>query len=70
VASVTFDRVSKVFDNGFRAVGDLDLQIEDGEFMVLVGPSDARRVAAPFDTCPAGRIQLSPLGCAVGGSIV
>src|SRR5688500_12649621 len=25
VASVTFDRVSKVYDNGFRAVDELDL---------------------------------------------
>jgi multiple sugar transport system ATP-binding protein len=36
---VTFDNVSKVYDNGFRAVDALDLQIRDGEFMVLVGPS-------------------------------
>ena len=43
MASVTFDGVSKVYDNGFRAVDDLDLEISDGEFMVLVGPSGAAR---------------------------
>jgi len=46
VASVTFDGVSKVYDNGFRAVDELDLQIEDGEFMVLVGPSGCGKTTA------------------------
>src|SRR4051812_28114864 len=46
VASVTFDGVSKVYDNGFRAVDDLDLQIRDGEFMVLVGPSGCGKTTA------------------------
>jgi multiple sugar transport system ATP-binding protein len=46
VASVTFDRVSKVYDNGFRAVDDLDLEIRDGEFMVLVGPSGCGKTTA------------------------
>ena len=46
MASVTFDRVSKVYDNGFRAVDDLDLEIRDGEFMVLVGPSGCGKTTA------------------------
>src|SRR3954468_19919913 len=46
LASVTFDGVSKVYDNGFRAVDALDLQIEDGEFMVLVGPSGCGKTTA------------------------
>ncbi|HWT26278.1 MAG TPA: sn-glycerol-3-phosphate ABC transporter ATP-binding protein UgpC [Solirubrobacteraceae bacterium] len=46
MASVTFDGVSKVFDNGFRAVDHLDLQIRDGEFMVLVGPSGCGKTTA------------------------
>jgi multiple sugar transport system ATP-binding protein len=46
VASVTFDRVSKVYDNGFRAVDALDLEIRDGEFMVLVGPSGCGKTTA------------------------
>src|ERR671911_3155172 len=46
MASVTFDRVSKVYDNGFRAVDDMDLEIRDGEFMVLVGPSGCGKTTA------------------------
>src|SRR5919201_6442385 len=39
MAEVTFDRVSKVYPDGYRAVNDVNLDIRDGEFMVLVGPS-------------------------------
>src|SRR4051812_24317366 len=46
VATVTFEGVSKVYDNGFRAVDNLDLQIEDGEFMVFVGPSGCGKTTA------------------------
>jgi multiple sugar transport system ATP-binding protein len=46
MSSVTFDGVSKVYDNGFRAVDDLDLEIGDGEFMVLVGPSGCGKTTA------------------------
>ena len=46
MASVTFDGVSKVYDNGFRAVDSLDLEIRDGEFMVLVGPSGCGKTTA------------------------
>jgi multiple sugar transport system ATP-binding protein len=46
MSSVTFDGVSKVYDNGFRAVDDLDLEIRDGEFMVLVGPSGCGKTTA------------------------
>src|SRR5512144_3047897 len=38
MATVTFDHVWKRFGD-FAAVKDLQLEIQDGEFMVLVGPS-------------------------------
>src|SRR5512141_3101321 len=38
MATVTFDHVWKKFGD-FAAVRDLSLEIQDGEFMVLVGPS-------------------------------
>jgi len=31
--------VTKVYPNGFEAVHGLDLQVDDGELMVVVGPS-------------------------------
>ncbi len=39
MAGVTLKGVTKEYDNGFKAVDDLDLDIEDGEFLVMVGPS-------------------------------
>jgi multiple sugar transport system ATP-binding protein len=43
---VTFDRVAKVYPDGTRAVSDMSLEIEDGEFMVLVGPSGCGKTTA------------------------
>ena len=40
MATVTFDKASRVYPGMTRkAVDDLDLEIADGEFLVLVGPS-------------------------------
>ncbi len=39
MAGVVLKNVNKIFDNGFHAVHDLNLELHDGEFMVLVGPS-------------------------------
>ena len=38
MAEVTFDGVSKIYPDGTRAVDSFDLEVLDGEFMVLVGP--------------------------------
>jgi multiple sugar transport system ATP-binding protein len=46
VAGVTFQGVAKVYPDGTRAVNDLSLEIEDGEFMVLVGPSGCGKTTA------------------------
>ncbi|AUH33365.1 sn-glycerol-3-phosphate import ATP-binding protein UgpC [Paracoccus tegillarcae] len=39
MASITLDNVGKVYPDGTRAIGGVDLDIADGEFIVLVGPS-------------------------------
>jgi multiple sugar transport system ATP-binding protein len=40
MASVTFDKATRLYPGGTRpAVDKLDLEISDGEFLVLVGPS-------------------------------
>ena len=39
MAEMRLSGVSKVYPNGFRAVNDVNLDIADGELLVLVGPS-------------------------------
>jgi multiple sugar transport system ATP-binding protein len=39
MATVSLEQITKVYTNGFEAVRGIDLDIADGEFMVLVGPS-------------------------------
>ena len=39
MAEITLDGLGKIYPDGTRAVGDFDLAIGDGEFLVLVGPS-------------------------------
>jgi multiple sugar transport system ATP-binding protein len=39
MAEITMEGLGKIYPDGTRAVGDVDLTIEDGEFLVLVGPS-------------------------------
>jgi len=39
MAQVTLQQIRKVYANGYEAVKGIDLDIHDGEFMVLVGPS-------------------------------
>ena len=46
MASVTLDKINKLYENGFHAVHDLDLEIADGEFLVLVGPSGCGKTTA------------------------
>ncbi|MBM7703104.1 ABC transporter ATP-binding protein [Metabacillus iocasae] len=36
---ITFKHVSKVYEDGTKAVDDVDLEIKDGEFFVFIGPS-------------------------------
>ena len=43
MAEVAFNEVDKVYENGVHAVQDLSLDIRDGEFLVLVGPSGCGR---------------------------
>ncbi|HVV57833.1 MAG TPA: sn-glycerol-3-phosphate ABC transporter ATP-binding protein UgpC [Gaiellaceae bacterium] len=46
MAQVAFDGVSKIYPDGTRAVNHIDLDIRDGEFMVLVGPSGCGKTTA------------------------
>jgi multiple sugar transport system ATP-binding protein len=46
VAGVSFEGVSKVYPDGTRAVNHMDLEVQDGEFVVLVGPSGCGKTTA------------------------
>jgi multiple sugar transport system ATP-binding protein len=39
VAAIAFEHVEKVYPGGTRAIVDLNLEVADGELLVLVGPS-------------------------------
>jgi multiple sugar transport system ATP-binding protein len=43
---VTFEGIGKIYPDGTRAVSGMDLEIPDGEFMVLVGPSGCGKTTA------------------------
>jgi multiple sugar transport system ATP-binding protein len=63
MARIEYDSVTKVYDDGTKAVEDLDLPIEDGELMVLVGPSGcgkttALRMLAGLEEISDGEIRI------------
>ncbi len=63
MARVEFAGVTKDFGDGVRAVDNLDLAIDDGEFTVLVGPSGcgkttALRMTAGLEAISAGTISI------------
>jgi multiple sugar transport system ATP-binding protein len=39
MAEITLNNISKIYPDGYHAVAAVDLEIADGEFMILVGPS-------------------------------
>ncbi len=39
MAEIVLDKVTKEYPDGAKAVSDVDLEIADGEFIILVGPS-------------------------------
>lgn len=62
-ASVTFDAVSKRYDDEIVAVEEFDAQIEDGEFVTIVGPSGSGkstllRMIAGLESITSGDIQI------------
>ncbi len=63
MAGITFDDVTKVYGDGHRAVSDLNLDVKDGEFVVLVGPSGcgkttALRMIAGLEEISDGQIRI------------
>ncbi|HEY5709446.1 MAG TPA: sn-glycerol-3-phosphate ABC transporter ATP-binding protein UgpC [Solirubrobacterales bacterium] len=63
MAEIALDDVTKVFPDGYEAVKEMDLEIEDGEFMILVGPSGcgkstALRMIAGLEDISRGEVRI------------
>ena len=63
MATVSLRKVEKEYDNGFKAVHGVDLDIHEGEFMVFVGPSGCAksttlRMIAGLEAITGGEIKI------------
>src|SRR5919206_133582 len=63
MAEIALEKVTKVYGDGTRAVQELDLEIADGEMVVLVGPSGcgkttALRMVAGLEDITDGRVRV------------
>ena len=68
MSEIVLEGVTKVFADGYEAVKDMDLEIGDGEFMILVGPSGcgkstALRMIAGLEDISSGELKI-------GGEVV
>ena len=68
MATVTFDHVFKRFPGDVIAVNDLNLQVADGEFLILVGPSGCGKTTAL--RCIAGLEPISDGKVLIGDQVV
>jgi multiple sugar transport system ATP-binding protein len=68
MAEITLDQVTKRYPDGYEAVKEMDLDIADGEFVILVGPSGcgkstALRMVAGLEDITEGELRI-------GGEVV
>ncbi len=68
MAEIQLENVTKRFPDGYEAVRDMNLEIKDGEFMILVGPSGcgkstALRMIAGLEDITDGELKI-------GGDVV
>jgi ABC-type sugar transport system ATPase subunit len=62
-SAIRIEALGKTYPNGHPAIGHITLQIDDGEFLVLVGPSGCGkstllRLIAGLETPSSGRIHI------------
>jgi multiple sugar transport system ATP-binding protein len=65
MARIALEHVEKVYSGGVKALDDLNLEVKEGEFMVLVGPSGcgkstALRSIAGLEEITGGTITIGP----------
>ena len=63
MAEITLEQLTKVYPDGTKAVTELDLEVEAGEFVVFVGPSGcgkttALRMVAGLETVTSGNVKI------------
>jgi multiple sugar transport system ATP-binding protein len=63
MADITLEKITKRYPDGFEAVKEMDLEIKDGEFMILVGPSGcgkstALRMIAGLEDITDGSLKI------------
>ena len=63
MVSVRYEKVTKRYDDGTEAVRELDLEVSDGEFLVLLGPSGCGksttlRMLAGLEDITGGAIKI------------
>src|SRR5580692_7349343 len=68
MAEIALEHISKRYGDGFEAVKDMNLDVADGEFMILVGPSGcgkstALRMVAGLEDITDGELKI-------GGQVV
>jgi len=68
MADIKLDNVTKRFPDGYEAVRDMNLEIKDGEFMILVGPSGCGKSTAL--RMIAGLEDITDGELIIGGDVV
>src|ERR687886_939837 len=68
MADIVFDHVTKRYPDGYEAVRSIDLEITDGEFMILVGPSGCGKSTAL--NMIAGLEDITEGELRIGGEVV
>ena len=63
MANISLQHLDKVYDNNVQAVFDFNLEVKDGEFIVLVGPSGCGksttlRMIAGLEDITSGKLLL------------
>lgn len=63
MATLQLNSLVKTYGNGFKAVHGINLEVQDGEFMVLVGPSGCAksttlRMIAGLETITSGEVLI------------
>jgi len=65
MAEIVLDNVTKRYPDGYEAVKQMNLQVQDGEFVILVGPSGcgkstALRMVAGLEDITEGELRIGP----------